>query len=370
MAVGVGAAVFALLQLALGIVAERSYMVKDPGYADKERNLVALEAPNPGASRVLMLGTSRTGYAFHAGRIEEQLAAALGRPVVVFNYGIPASGPVTHLVYARRLFARGHRPDLLFIEVLPPGLADLPDGPLEAKFLFGDRLRRDEVEAVIGYGFPEQEVRRKWRESVLVPWYALRFPLLGRFSPSALPWHLRFDWSRTTDPHGWSTPLVDSVTEAEYQAGLERATAEYGAILADLHPTGGSARALEDLLALCREQGVPVRLVLMPESAGFRALYPPSSTARLYAFLHRLCAEHGCELVDARDWLPDGCFTDGHHQLRPGAEAFSDRLLREAVLPFFRTTRSVGLCPTLKMSGTARPTRGTEELPCSPFEHS
>ena len=332
-AVAVGAVLFVACQLALGLAAERSYTVKDPGYADKEKKLAALEAAFPGRPRVVMLGTSRTGFGFDAGRLEEQLD---GR-AVVFNYGIPASGPVTHLLYARRLFARGHRPDLLLVEVLPPGLADLPDGPLEAKFLFGDRLRHDELDAVIGYGFPEAEVRRAWRESVLTPWHALRFPIMGRLAPSAVPWHLRFDWSRTADAHGWSGSISDTVTEDEYAAGLVRAANEYRNILADFRPTGGAARALADLLVLCREQGVPVRLVLMPESAGFRALYPPDATARLYEFLNRLCAEHGCELVDARAWVADTGFTDGHHLLQPGARQFTDRPGREVVAPLIGT---------------------------------
>ncbi len=256
---------------------------------------------------------------------------------MAFNFGIPASGPVTHLLYLRRLLADGHRPDLLLVEVLPPSLADLPnEGPLEARFLFGDRLRHGEAEAAVGYGFPADEVRRKWRGSVLTPWYTLRFPLLGRVAPSALPWHLRFDWSRTTDEFGWSTPFVEEVTPEQAALGLERARGEYGAILAGLRPTGHAARALGDLVALCCEWRVPLRLVLMPESAGFRAMYPPAVTERLRGFLRGLCGE-GCELVDARDWLPDGVFTDGHHMLKPGAEAFSARLTREAILPFFRS---------------------------------
>jgi hypothetical protein len=331
---GLGA--FAVLQLALGVAAELSLWVRDPGYADKEIRLARREATSPGAPTVLMLGTSRTGYGFHAGRIETALAAELGRPVTVFNFGIPASGPVTHLVYLRRLLADGHRPALLLVEVLPPGLADLPDGPLESKFLFGDRLRRGELGAVIGYGFPADVVRARWRESVLVPCYGLRFPLLGRAFPSGQPWHLRFDWSRTTDPHGWSTPMVDSVSREQYEAGLARAAAEYRAVLHDLRPGGGAARALVDLLALCCEQEIPTRLVLMPESAGFRELYPPWTTERLYAFLNGLCGKHGSRLIDARGWVPDAAFTDGHHLLRPGAEAFSDRLTREAIVPFFQ----------------------------------
>ncbi|MDB5313870.1 MAG: hypothetical protein JWO38_8072 [Gemmataceae bacterium] len=341
-AVAVGAAAAVVLQLALGVATELSLYLRDPGYADKELRLARQEKANPGAPAVVMLGTSRTGFAFHAGRVHEHLAPALGGPAVAFNFGIPASGPVTHLVYLRRLIADGHRPALLLVEVLPPTLADvpvgpaLPAGPLEARFLFGDRLRHAEAEAVIGYGFPAAEVRKKWRGSVFTPWYTSRFPLLGRLAPSALPWHLRFDWSRSCDELGWSSPITDSVTPEEYEAALGRAAAEYKAVLADMHPTGGGAKALADLLALCREQGIPAQLVLMPESAGFRALYPPATTARLYQFLSGLCSEHGCGLIDARTWLPDSAFTDGHHMLRPGAEAFSDRLLREVILPFFR----------------------------------
>jgi hypothetical protein len=337
-AVAVGAVVFALLQLGLGIAAELSLWVRDPGYADKEIRLARREAA-AGGPVVVMLGTSRTGYGFHAGRIEGRARDELGRPATVFNFGIPASGPVTHLVYARRLIADGHRPDLLLVEVLPPGLADLgPVGPLEARFLFGDRLRHHELGAVTDYGFPA-EVRSQWRESVALPWYALRYPLVGRVFPSGLPWQRRFDWSRTTDEHGWSTPMVESVTPAEYKAGLGRSAGEYLAILWDMHPGGGAARALADLLALCRQNGIPVRLVLMPEASDFRAFYSPATAQRLYAFLHRLCAAYGCGLIDARTWLPDAAFTDGHHALRSGAEAFSDRLAREAIVPFLREGR-------------------------------
>jgi hypothetical protein len=332
-AVVVGLVVFAVLQLGLGVAAELSLWVRDPGYADKEIRLARREATARGGPVVVMLGTSRTGYGFHAGRVETRAREELGRPVAVFNFGIPASGPVTHLLYLRRLLAEGHRPDLLLVEVLPPGLADLgSEGPLEAKFLFGDRLRHHELDTLTGHGFPAK-VRAEWRESVLIPWYALRYPLVGRVFPSALSWQCRFDWSRTTDEHGWSTPLLETVTPEQYKAGLKQAAGEYAAILRNLHPGGGAARALAELLALCREHRVPVRLVLMPESSDFRSLYWQGSTERLYAFLNGVCAESGCGLTDARAWLPDAAFTDGHHMLRSGAETFSDRLAREAILP-------------------------------------
>ncbi|MBX9623539.1 MAG: hypothetical protein K2X82_06970, partial [Gemmataceae bacterium] len=332
-AVLVGAALVVVLQLGLGIAAERILYLKDPGYADKELRLARAEAAAPGRPTVLMLGTSRAGFAFHAGRVQDRLAA--DREVVAFNFGIPASGPVTHLIYLRRLLEDGHRPALLLVEVLPSTLSDLPPGPPECHFLSGMRLRRAEVEVAAGYGFPGK-VRDEWRETARVPWYGLRFPLLGRLAPSALPWHLRFNWSRTDDPLGWTTPPLTEVTPQQYAEGLARARGEYAAFLADLRPAGGGARALADLVALCRAEGIPVRLVLLPEAAGFRAFYPPAALDRLDRFVQGLCAEHGCGLIDARRWLPEGVFTDGHHLMRPGAEAFSDRLADEAVAPFFR----------------------------------
>lgn len=334
------------LQLALGLAAERVLLIKDPGYADKEVKLARQEVVSAGAPSVVMLGTSRTGAGFQAGLVRERLAAHCDGRAMAFNFGIPASGPVTHLVYLRRLLADGHRPDLLLVEVLPPSLADValapdaPRSPLEARFLFGDRLRHDEVDVVTRYGFPADEVRKKWRQSVLVPWHTLRFPLLGRVTPSALPWHLRFDWSRTGDEFGWGAPPIPVVTPEEYAAGLKRAAGEYRDVLDDFHPTGGGAKALADLLALCRDQNLPVKLVLMPEAVGFRALYRPVVTERLYRFLNGLCAAYHCQLVDAREWLPDSAFSDGHHLLKPGSEAFSGRLLQDVILPYFRNRGS------------------------------
>ena len=66
----------------------------------------------------------------------------------------------------------------------------------------------------------------------------------------------------------------------------------------------------------CSPGGVAARLVLMPESEGFRAIYPPLTTERLYAVLRRLEAEYAAPLVDARDWLPTDAFTDGHNSER------------------------------------------------------
>ena len=328
-----------LLNLGLSLAAESSLYIRDPGYSDKEIRLARQEALNPTGPRIVMLGTSRTAAAFHAGRMREQLGSG-----VVFNFGIPASGPITHSVYLKRLLHDGHKPDLLILEVLPPTLGDLPAGPttpagpLEGRFFFGDRMTRSELDSVVQYGFPER-VKEQWRRSVIVPWYALRFPILGRVMPSALPWQLRFDWSRGCDDFGWGAPFADSVTPLEYELGLQRAVNEYSGVLRHMHPTGGGSRALADIAELCRREGIPLTLVMMPEANEFRAIYQPEVLGRVRAFLAEVCREHGCTLIDAREWLPDSGFSDGHHMVKPGAAQFTDRLSEVVVKPFLTGRR-------------------------------
>ncbi|QEL13300.1 hypothetical protein [Limnoglobus roseus] len=323
----------AALSAGLGLAAELYPRIRDPLYGDKLAKLQAkLREPNRGPL-VMMLGSSRSIFAFDAGRVEGQLREA-GRSTTAFNFGVPASGPITHLLYARRLFRDGTKPDLLLLEILPSMLTDLPAGPQESRWLYADRLTHRELDTVIGLGFDAETVRGRWRESTLTPWYGLRFQLLGRVLQSWIPWTMRHDWSRTTDAHGWSTPMIQTLTAEQRATAVEQARAEYTPLLFDWKPGGPAVEAFRTLLRECRENGVPVKLVLMPEGSEFRSWYSPAVRDRLTAFVRQTAAEFGCDAIDAREWLPDDAFTDGHHQLRVGAEAFSDRLTREVILPW------------------------------------
>ena len=313
------------LNLGLGLAAEFRLRIRDPIYGDKFARLAQKPAPC-----VVGLGTSRLGFGMHSARIEERLREA-GEPGSAFNFGVPASGPVTHLVYLRRMIADGRKPDRLLVELLPSMFADMPES-IESHFFFGDRLTHSELAVVAQYGFPAEQVSAAWRGGTFTPWYGLRFQLLARVVPSWLPWHLRFDWSRGTDAGGWGTPLVDGVTPEQRATGDAHAAAEYGTALQYLVPGGHPANALRELLALCKEHRIPVKLLRMPEAKSFQKLMPPDSAARFDAFL----ASIGCDVIDARDWVADAHFTDGHHLLRPGAVAFSDRLTADVIRPWLR----------------------------------
>lgn len=322
-----GAAAFAFLYLGLLAAAEVTWLVRDPVYADKERRLSRIERAAPGTPVVLFLGTSRIGYGFEAGRVPQ----ATDGKIEAFNFGIPATGPVTHLLYLRRLLAAGHRPDLLLVEILPPALADLPDGPLEGRFTAGNRFRKAELDTVAEYRFPVAQLRTQWRESLVNPWYSYRFHLLGRLSPTMLPWNVRFDWGRPPDPRGWNAAIGPEPVGEQAEAGFQQATREYAGILRTTRPGGPAVAALNELLRLARDHGVPTRLVLMPEAERFQALYPQKYQLTLNQLLEEL-ARH-TPIHDARNWVPAEGFRDGHHLNRNGAALFTDRLIHDVIRP-------------------------------------
>lgn len=336
-AILVAIVVFVALELGMGLGSEYYPRLRDPFYGDKLVKLKHKFAQHPEAPTVVVLGTSRTGFGFHGARVDERVRNQ-GLQVVTFNYGIPASGPITHRLYTRRMLADGVKPDLLVVELLPSMLAQLNDGsPWESQFVFGDRFTRDEVTLLCQYGYPEEPTRERWRGATFNPWYTLRFQLLGRVVQSWIPWHLRYDWSRGCDESGWGTPLRDQATPAEHARGAEVARGEYGPVLADLKPTGPALQALKDLITECQQHGVTVQILWMPEDDTFQSLYPRHVQERIDTVLATLCQEHNVEVINARDWIDASMFSDGHHLLRPGAMAFSDRFAEEVVIPWLQS---------------------------------
>ena len=121
---------------------------------------------------------------------------------------------------------------------------------------------------------------------------------------------------------------------------MERSHREYGLLLRDFQVATDEARAVREFLDLCRRRKIGVTLVLMPESSAFRSWYSPQATARLDAFLADLRRDGGVAVVDARDWVADQGFFDGHHLLASGALTFTRRFGREVYRPFLRQRAS------------------------------
>jgi hypothetical protein len=326
---------FVFASAALAAVAELRPAIRDPMAGDKGRQFAAAVAARPGQPIVLALGSSRTGFAFN-GLYAGHLLALRGTPTACYNYGVPAAGPIAELQNLRRTLAAGIVPDLVVVEVLPIMLHADPSGPHEHRLLSPDRFDAGELARAARFGFPEPETTVKWWKARLAPWWTYRFQLLGRASPSWLPFNLRFDFGRNGDPAGWGTfpfTTVDAETKAK---GLARAHGEYAPLLSVLNPGGGACDALRELINLCRERGIAVRVVLLPESTEFRAWYAPGVDDRLAAFLASLSAM----VIDARDWIPDDQFADGHHLLQAGTMAFTEKLVDRVLAPALEARRA------------------------------
>jgi hypothetical protein len=117
--------------------------------------------------------------------------------------------------------------------------------------------------------------------------------------------------------------------------GWETAAEEYKPRMRHFHIGRLSDQLLRRLLDDCRRADTPAMLVLMPESPAFRDLYPPGALRTLAVYLDGLTAEYAVPVLDARTWVGEDGFWDGHHLLPAGAVAFSRRLGREA-RPFLR----------------------------------
>ena len=296
-------------------------------YRDKWAQLCRVAAESPRGSLVVMLGSSRTDRAFQAGLLDGR-AGPDGRGLRAYNFGVRMAGPIHEYIYLQRMLRRGIRPRLLLVEYLPPLLNDGGSTRVisEENWTFPAWLSPADLARLSPYlARPGRKVRG-WLEARLAPWYAHRAPLnnwlQAQLSPHARP--RQAPW-----PHDrWGCRLPEALTASE-RTRRYQLTREYVSSLAHFRMGKGPARAMRDLLETCRRERIPVVLVLTPESTEFRSWYSPQCLAATLGLLEELRAAFGVEVVDARDWVPDEDFQDGHHLDERGARVFTTRLIAE-----------------------------------------
>jgi Protein of unknown function (DUF1574) len=323
---------FALLQLATAFALERLLpAVRDAEYADKLFRLRAALRAAPDRRLVLMLGSSRTLMSFQAGRVDAPDAVA-------FNFGIRGAGPMLDLVLLRRLLAEGIHPHLLLLEVLPPFLNQPGDRPLEEEWLQGSRLRVSEMGRLRRYHSHPPRLARQWLKMRWAPWAfygrELRDWLVrGLPEPPPPPGDPE---AGDLDAYGWQPYFENGVSPEQRERYWTIARNQYEPTFGPFRLAEKPARALEELLDLCERRGVPVALVLMPEGPAFRALYPPAMRRGLDDYLASVSRRRGLTVIDARAWLAEDDFWDGHHALPAGALTFTRRLEADGIRPLLR----------------------------------
>jgi len=323
-AILVGVAVFVFGQVSLNVAVRNEWVpVRDPVFVEKYELLephtgyFSPSAPDP-PQRVMALGSSRTQLAFDAARYAERT----GPHVEAFNYGCPAAGPITSALYFRRLLEKGVRPDFVFIEI-HPGFITPRSPPFESQWLHVYRLRPEELAIVRDFGWDIPPSPHHGPKGYLTAAHAYRFSLLNRYWPVMLPCPFGLTIGVRSDEFGYVKGL--DVKPIHKKSVTRRSFEQYAPVLTDYHVGGPGCAALRDTLTQCREHGIRAALVLMPESSEFRGWYGTGYPAIL-AFANQLGAEFTVSVVDAREWVPDDGFSDGHHLTERGATIFTEKL--------------------------------------------
>lgn len=328
-----GLVFFACSQLALAVIMDRRHAVlRYPEYGRKLAALRARLAKQPGRPLLLALGSSRTETALRPQALLRCRPQASERPVV-FNFGLIQADPLMELLCLRQLLAEGIRPTWLVIEVTPPFLDQSPAFVQERWRNTIARMGWNDLWVLRRYQCRLRHLLVPWSLSRLTPCFSHRRNLLNRYAPDWLPPQARPDAGRT-DKGGWFA-LSDTLSEVSRRQALEQTRREYAPSLAHFHVSPLPDQALRELLAVCRKEGIRALLVLMPESTEFRSWYPQETRAELQSYLARLTRTYGVPLIDARTWVPDTGFLDGHHLLVTGAATFSERLGHEVLEPLW-----------------------------------
>jgi hypothetical protein len=280
-----------------------------------------LVADNPRRPLVLMLGSSRTAWAFRSHQLDG-MEGADGRPLLIYNFGMPTTGPIHQRAYLRTMLAEGVRPRLLLLEFTPALLAKAHRGiTTEESMTEGAWTDLRLLDELTPYFEHPGRKYRAWLEARIAPWYAFRSYVHEDVK------HLYDGTVRvlfpSVDRRGGRLQPEQPTTEAERRYTEQLAFDMYGPGLRRFRLGAGPLRAMHEILETCRREGIQAALVMMPESRGFRSLYSAATAATVRRLKEELSARHGVEIIDAERWLADDDFEDGHHVRPSGADRFT-----------------------------------------------
>ncbi len=279
-----------------------------------------------------MLGSSRTAFGFEGSLLEDDFSRVQGRSVVFYNMGRLGGGPVADCVYLHRLLANGIRPRLLVVE-LPPSMMTTIGSQREMESLQVGPLTSSDQALLHRLGCSTDETLPAWVD-VAVPIYSRRRLLLYKLAPTLLTRDVRAhclgQWWQGLDNCGWVAGARTGPTKEREDSHMQMmqplldlmATTTYD----DALP---GCRALDDIMQVTRAEGIPVAMIVMPESPRLRQAYPANAWERLWAYLQETCVHRHCPLIDARAWVPAEHFADPDHLAPAGARLFTEKLGRE-----------------------------------------
>jgi hypothetical protein len=301
--------------------------LRDPTFGDVRRIVHDRQADAPGRPLVLALGSSRTKMALRAERLNHPEDASA--PIVI-NAAQLGGGPMQHLALLGRLLRDGVHPDLIFLEVMPMALSNRDGRPMEERVIDLSRFSAAEVARMLPYC--AQPLRFAWPWALVHIWPCQHYRDRMRDVLSIDTADCARCRYLTGDGWGWqSADKAESRQDAEARTRSTLETHRLALTQPALAP--GAMHAFRDVIGLCRREGIPVVLFMPAECSGFRNYCPEVAKTQAQA-VRQLAAEAGVSLIDARTWIDDDGFMDGHHARPGGADQFTARFAREALAPY------------------------------------
>ena len=151
------------------------------------------------------------------------------------------------------------------------------DGPAEDQLRNAvPRLSAGDLRRLEPYCANPDVLRSRWLAERVAPWYSQRVVLVSHWAPRWLSWKGRIDsqWEGM-NPDGF-VPFAHQFESAEFHAkATVHAREEYGGVFAGFRFGEASLRAIRDLVARCRAEGIPIAFVEPPVSPMFRAWFRP-----------------------------------------------------------------------------------------------
>lgn len=312
-------ALYLVVQLALTLVTDFwRPAVRHPEYGRKLALVKVGFTAHGRPPDLLALGTSRTAFGFRPvddGRVWE------------FNFGLTGIGPLQQLACLRRLLDEGIRPARLMIEIHPPLMHQTAEWN-ELLRIDLARLGWNDLRRLIGYSHAPASLGGRWLISRLGASYTHRAELVRRFLPDWLDEDRRREATclGQISPGGWQPVPARPANEAERRRMNSWSAGLYAVAWNEFAISEFPRRAIEDMLDLCRREGIEAALLLLPEGDEFRGHYPAAAWRRLHEYLAEVSRSRGVPVFDCCGWCPDTLICDGQHLLPEGAAAFSARL--------------------------------------------
>lgn len=303
--------------------------LRDPEYGLRLNSLRERRREHPNRPLTVVLGSSRTAMGVRPDVYETAVADSQSAPLL-FNMSMSGAGPILQLIVLERLLAAGIKPDSILLEFWPPLLRG--DGLYrEERRLNPERLLTvDEPILAEYFSDPAAAFAKRDRGRTLPIWYHRR-ALMDQYWPQAIPWRERADgsWS-TLDAWGW-LPGRKTYTQDQVEKGWPHVAGFYAPLYQGFAIDPVADRSLRKSLTRCRELGISVKFVALPESARFRTMMTADSIRLGNEYRIRIENEFQLETIDGRAWAEDSSLPDGYHLTQDGATAFTRRITNKLV---------------------------------------